>query len=210
MSDDIYTMWVYDLGRSVPDDAIKPISGGTYAKAGLSDVNTQWRIQRMTEIFGPCGSGWNWTPVEVWTDHGCVFAHVTVAYRTQDGSMSDPIHGYGGTILGGDNSDIYKKTFTDAIGNALRYLGIGADVWYKQGSGKNQFDTKYSVPQTPAPKAEGSPADPKYSPATEVQKAKIRAKAGNDLRAIQQRYGDNFETMSMYVASRVLEKLAAS
>ena len=203
-------MRIYEQGRSIPEDAVTPIKGGTYAKAGLSDVNTQWRIQRMTEIFGACGTGWNWSPAEVWTDHGCVFAHVTVTYSRADGQMSAPVHGYGGTILGGDNSDIYKKSVTDALGNALRYLGIGADVWYKAGSGRNQFDSKYSVPQEPARSASAAPPDPKAAAATEEQKARIRAMAGKNLAAIEQRYGKDFEGMSQYGANRVLETLGAS
>lgn len=142
-------MRIYNAGRSVPTGAVKKITGGSYGKAGLSDINPQWRIEKMTELFGPCGDGWIWEPVEAWINEGVCFAHVIVKYLLPDGEYSHPVHGYGGTVMGrmGDD-DVYKSTFTDAVSNALRYLGIGADVWYKPGNTaeQNQFDTKYSAP----------------------------------------------------------------
>lgn len=148
-------MYIYNAGRSVPGGAVKKITGGAYGKAGLSDINPQWRIEKMTELFGPCGDGWIWEPVECWTDNGICYAHVVVQYLV-NGEYSKPIHGYGGTVMGRmDDSDLYKSTITDAVSNALRYLGIGADVWYNPGktSDQNQFDTKYSAPPEKAPVA---------------------------------------------------------
>ena len=142
-------MLIYEAGRSVPDSAVKKIGAGAYGKAGLSDINPQWRIEKMTELFGACGDGWIWEPVECWMDNGICYAHITVQYATENGEYSKPIHGYGGTIAGRmDDSDLYKSTITDAVSNALRYLGIGADVWYNPNNKaeKNQFDTKYSAP----------------------------------------------------------------
>ena len=154
-------MRIYKAGRSVPGGAVKKITGGAYGKAGLSDINPQWRIEKMTELFGPCGDGWIWEPVECWVDNGICYAHVTVQYLMEEGSYSKPIHGYGGTVMGRmDDSDLYKSTITDAVSNALRYLGIGADVWYKPGktSDQNQFDTKYSAPPEKAPAEKAKPA----------------------------------------------------
>lgn len=151
-------MRIYNAGRSVPDGAVKKITGGAYGKAGLSDINPQWRIEKMTELFGPCGIGWTWQPEEIRMEDGLCLAHVTVRYKLDEKSeFSEPVHGYGGTVMcrvnaetgkKSDDSDVLKSTFTDAVSNALRYLGIGADVWYKPGrdAGKNQFDTKYSAP----------------------------------------------------------------
>lgn len=143
-------MHIYNAGRSIPQGAVKKITGGAYGKAGLSDINPQWRIEKMTELFGPCGVGWIWVPIDVWISENVCYAHITVQYRTEDGEFSHPVHGYGGTVMGrmSDDSDVYKSTCTDAVSNALRYLGIGADVWYKPGNtaDQNQFDTKYSAP----------------------------------------------------------------
>ena len=142
-------MSIYNAARGVPANAIKKITGGAYGAAGLSDVNHQWRIERMTEIFGAVGDGWVWEPIEQWVENGVHYAHVAVQYKKADGEYSLPVHGYGGTKVGGkDDSDLLKSSMTDALSNALRYLGVGADVWYSAGKSaeQNQFDTKYSSP----------------------------------------------------------------
>lgn len=144
-------MRIYNAGRAVPPGAVKKITAGAYGKAGLSDINPQWRIEKMTELFGPCGIGWTWQPEDIRMEDGLCLAHVTVRYREESGgAFSEPVHGYGGTVMGrmNDDSDVLKSTFTDAVSNALRYIGIGADVWYKPGreATENQFDTKYSAP----------------------------------------------------------------
>ena len=144
-------MRIYNAGRAVPPGAVKKITAGAYGKAGLSDINPQWRIEKMTELFGPCGIGWTWQPEDIRIEDGLCLAHVTVRYREElGGAFSEPVHGYGGTVMGrmNDDSDVLKSTFTDAVSNALRYIGIGADVWYKPGreAAENQFDTKYSAP----------------------------------------------------------------
>ena len=162
-------MCIYNAGRAIPQGAVKKITGGAYGKAGLSDINPQWRIEKMTEIFGPCGDGWTWEPLEVWINDGVCYAHIIVQYLTNNGEYSKPIHGYGGTVMGrmSDDSDVYKSTITDAVSNALRYIGIGADVWYKPGNtaDQNQFDTKYSAPTKQA----NPPAQPNLVPATDEQ-----------------------------------------
>lgn len=50
---------LYNLGRNVPEEARKPISGGRLK--GFTDINPMWRIKRLTEMFGPCGIGWWYT-----------------------------------------------------------------------------------------------------------------------------------------------------
>ena len=141
-------LYIYDAGRSVPETAVKKISGGAYGAAGLSDINPQWRIEKLTEIFGACGVGWYFDPENIWINDGTMYAHVMLYHMTESGEWSKPVHGYGGTKLTGRDDDAVKSTITDAFGNACRYLGIGADVWMpKNGTpGKAQFDTKYSAP----------------------------------------------------------------
>lgn len=136
-------MQIYERGRSVPEKAVKKIKGGAYGAAGLSDINPQWRIQKLTEIFGPCGIGWYYDPQKIWTeavgDSLTMYAHIALYHKVGDG-WSQPVYGYGGTKLTGRDDDAVKSTITDALSNACRYLGIGADVWLAQ------YDTKYSAP----------------------------------------------------------------
>ena len=57
----------YNALRQVPKEATKTIQAGRLK--GMTDVKPIWRIERMTEIFGPCGEKW-WFGKHVirWTD----------------------------------------------------------------------------------------------------------------------------------------------
>lgn len=52
----------------VPPECLKPIKGGRLN--GKSDINPQWRLKAMTETFGPCGIGWKYEIVRLWTEAG--------------------------------------------------------------------------------------------------------------------------------------------
>ena len=166
-------MRIYNAGREVPANAIKKITGGSYGAAGLSDINPQWRIEKLTETFGPCGDGWYMEPQNVWVEGGTMYAHIHVFYKTESGEWSRPINGWGGTRLSGkDDADAVKSTITDAFSNACRYLGIGADVWLKQ------FDTKYSAPPpASAQKQEPKPAPPSSGPTPQQANPEPRTSA---------------------------------
>ena len=47
---------IYNQVRSVPAEAITPITGGPMK--GKSNINPQWRLEKLTELFGPAGIGW--------------------------------------------------------------------------------------------------------------------------------------------------------
>ena len=203
-------MELYNSVREVPQSAVKKISGGSYGAAGLSDINPQWRIEIMTRQFGPVGSGWTWEPVEVFEREGVLYGHVIVKYVTDEGVWSEPIHGYGGTKFGGrDDSDIYKSTLTDAISNALRFLGVGADVWYnsKKPADKNQFDTKYSAP--PAQKDEVDEALNAGPQPLSVQQRNTLKEMLSDVEwdAMESKYGKNLALMKSDMYVNVLAKI---
>lgn len=203
-------MALYNEVREVPQSAVKKISGGSYGAAGLSDINPQWRIEVMTRMFGPVGTGWTWEPVDCFERENVLYAHVVVRYLTESGEWSQPIHGYGGTKFGGrDDSDIYKSTITDAVSNALRFLGVGADVWYnaKRPSDKNQFDTKYS-----APPAQKDALDDELSagpqPLSVQQRNTLRAMLEEvEWAAMEQKYGKNLALMKSDTYVTVLAKI---
>lgn len=220
---EVNNMDIYAAVRAVPAGAVKAIEGGSYGAAGLSDINPQWRIECMTQLFGPVGIGWTWEPVEMAERNGVLFGHIIVRYRDPvSGEMSEPVHGYGGTKFGGrDDSDIYKSTITDAISNALRYLGVGADVWYspKKTAKENQFDTKYSAPM-PRAEAEKPKPQPKQKPAAETkpapqvetistkQAAEIRGMVNEaEWQALEGKYGKGLGLMSTTVYPKIVEKL---
>ena len=47
---------IYNQVREVPKEAQKPIGAGRLK--GMTDIKPQWRIEKLTEIFGPVGFGW--------------------------------------------------------------------------------------------------------------------------------------------------------
>lgn len=94
-----------------------------------------WIVQRMTEHFGPVGEGWGMTEPKFETafvdDNSFVFCTVGVWH-------TKPEHIFYG--VGGDqliykfksgpraNDEAFKMAYTDAVNNALKYLGVGADI----------------------------------------------------------------------------------
>ena len=138
---------IYELGQRVPNDAKKEIKAGRLR--GMTDVNPMWRIKRMTEIFGPVGYGWKYTIDKQWTEtYGeevKAFCNVSVFIVDPEiGEWSDAIPGTGGSSIvsverNGNyvNDEGHKMALTDALSNALKALGIGAEVWYG-GNGHNE------------------------------------------------------------------------
>ena len=151
---------IYNKVRQVPDEAKKRITGGRLN--GMTDINPMWRIKAMTELFGPCGTGWKYviTRREMVPDGSgqmAVFVDVELSYRLGD-EWSAPIPGTGGSLFiskekGGlyTSDECYKMALTDALSVACKALGVGADVYWEKGA------TKYSAQGKPA---EAPPAKP--------------------------------------------------
>ena len=141
------TMELWEKVREVPENAKKQIGAGRLK--GMTDINPMWRIKTLTENFGPCGVGW-YTEVErQWLENGaegviCAFCNIRL-YVKQDGEWSKPIFGTGGSALVAKESkglytsdEAYKMAYTDALSVACKALGIGADVYWKDGRTKYQ------------------------------------------------------------------------
>lgn len=123
-----------------PAEHLKKITGGRIS--GMTDIKPQWRLQAMTERFGPCGVGWKYTIDKLWTEAGsegqiAAFALISLFYR-EPGSTewSASIPGIGGSMLvekekkGPYTSDeCYKMAVTDALSVAMKALGVAADVY---------------------------------------------------------------------------------
>lgn len=172
-------MELYNKLKTPASNAVKPIIGGKLK--GKSDINAQWKIEALTQVLGPCGIGWRVETVEEKTvecANGEILLFIKVALYYRNGEKwSAPIYGYGGDKIvernkNGlvPNDEAYKMCVTDALGNAMKYLGVAADVY------RGYCDSKYS--------RQG------YENRQEVQTA---AQAGkNAPRANQQVTGDKF------------------
>lgn len=165
-----------------PAKALKPIEGGRMK--GKTAINDQWRIEVMTEVFGPCGVGWKFTTDAKWTVPGIdgqVFAFVDVTlYVKIGGTWSDGLPGTGGDFLIAKESDkmhcdpdAFKKATTDAIGNAMRRLGVGSAVYWNEWTGKNFREHDMTPAPTAGSTGFGAPSDGTPPPAPIPQPKKF-------------------------------------
>lgn len=154
-------MELYELGRQVPNEAMKPITAGRLK--GFTDINPMWRIKRLTEMFGPCGIGWWYEITDKRMEAGansemCAFVDIKLFYRLGD-TVSQPVYGTGGSSFvakeknGMYTSDeCFKMALTDAISVAAKAIGVGADVYYAKDR------DKYSNPEEPDRVPENKPS----------------------------------------------------
>jgi len=98
-----------------------------------------WIIKRLTETFGPCGEGWGLAKpdFQVVQGDGEVLVYCTISgwYKTDDALSNGQVWGVGGDKVvakrkdGSFNDDeAFKKAFTDAVNNAFKFIGVGADI----------------------------------------------------------------------------------
>lgn len=120
------------LGKTDPKHT-KPFqrSGGFRGTA----IKPMFSYMRMTEEFGACGEGWGinepFFQVVNANDEILVYCTVSIWHGSKDKS----VFGVGGDkVLGKFSSGLktddeaFKKAFTDAVTNALKLIGVGADV----------------------------------------------------------------------------------
>lgn len=120
------------LGKTDPHQT-KPFNraGGFKGTA----VKPMWVLRRLTEQFGPAGVGWgvNQPSFQVVNGDGEILVYCTVsAWHTKPENV---LWGVGGDKVtakrsGGSFNDdeAFKKAFTDAVNNAFKSIGVGADI----------------------------------------------------------------------------------
>lgn len=142
-----------------PADALRTIDAGRLK--GFTDINAQWRIEAMTEEFGECGIGWRYEIVDksvhTLADGQIILFMQVALYVLIDGEWSHPIYGMGGDFIVKmenkglrANDEAYKMCLTDALGNAMRCLGVAADVYRKKSDtkyGKSSYEPKQQEQQ---------------------------------------------------------------
>jgi hypothetical protein len=152
-------MEIWDKVRTPPQTALKEIKGGRMS--GKTDISPQWRMQALTEVFGPAGFGWTYEITDKWTEKGPLdqvagFVNILLFVK-MDGEWSRGIPGTGGSMLVTKESsglhfsdEVFKMATTDAISVAAKALGVASDVYM------GVLDSKYQPKQgqaAPAPKA---------------------------------------------------------
>ena len=138
----------FDLMKRPPQEALNTIQFGRLK--GKSDINPQWRIEALTEVFGLCGVGWYFeilgtTFVDVpATEERLVYVTVAIHVKEDSGEWSKPVIGVGGDFviikdkngLHG-NDEAMQMAVTDGLGKAAKCLGIASDIY------RGKYDSKY-------------------------------------------------------------------
>lgn len=144
---------LYRSVAEVPTNAKKPIAAGRLK--GKTDINPMWRIEKLTEQFGPCGIGWKYVITDKRLEAGAngeISAFVDIdLYFKYEGTWSEAIPGTGGSaFVASERNGLYtsdecfKMALTDAISVACKALGFGANVYWEAGSSK--YDVTDDVP----------------------------------------------------------------
>lgn len=121
------------LGRTDPKHTSRFKRSGGFQGTAIRPI---YSYQRMTEEYGPCGIGWGVGMPSFQTVDGAdgeVLVYCTVSIW--HGDQKNVVFGVGGDKVvnkfsSGLKSDdeAFKKAFTDAVTNALKLIGVGADV----------------------------------------------------------------------------------
>lgn len=121
------------LGKTDPAHTKSFKRQGGFSGTAIKPI---WSYRRMTEEYGPCGVGWgigapSFQTVSAPEGEVLVFCTVGVWH----GKPENIMYGVGGDKAVGKNKygivtddEAFKKAFTDAVTNALKLIGVGADV----------------------------------------------------------------------------------
>ena len=158
----------YNKLRRPPPTALRTIKAGRLK--GKSDINPQWRYEAMTEVYGPCGTGWKFTIDRLWNESGAtgaVFAFAQISLYVKDIDWSAPIPGIGGHQLivkesAGlhNNDEAFKMAVTDALSTAMKMLGVAADIYAGLWDGAKYVDAPAAKPATKTPEKPDKPPTP--------------------------------------------------
>lgn len=148
-------MFYYNELKTPPANALKEIQAGRIK--GKSDINPQWRYEQMTESFGVCGIGWKFRKTKTEFINGAgeeiaVFVDIELFVKI-DNEWSEAIPGSGGDVFVVNeknglrtNDEAVKMATTDALGTAMKMLGLAADVYRGFSDSKYQNDNRQSQP----------------------------------------------------------------
>lgn len=134
---------------------VNPAATKPFQKSGGfrgTQIDPTYRLQQMTEVFGPVGCGWGYTVTnrrqESWGASTVAFATIRVwyippdqtpvwrkdAHGNEDRSLP-PTNAYwtgeqdGGTVGDRAPDEVWKMTITDGFGKCVLQVGLAADVY---------------------------------------------------------------------------------
>jgi hypothetical protein len=188
----------YNQCKDVPDFAKKEITSGRLR--GFTDISPMWRIQKLTEMFGPCGLGWWYVIKDKRIEAGAgderkCFVDIDLYYKVGD-VVSQPIPGTGGSQFVTKernglytDDECYKKALTDALSVAAKALGVGGSVYlgseqdkYTQAPQQQSNAPSNGLPPVPA---QQTPRQQTYGQAPRPQQSYNQAPQRQDNRYAQ-------------------------
>ena len=167
-------LYIFNFARAVPDVAKKEIKAGKLK--GYINISPQWRLEKLTELFGPVGFGWVIENIKYWTSEGCGECVMWCSLDLKvfyNGQWSLPINGIGGSKLYGKgqgdgiNDEACKMAQTDALSVACKNLGFASDVYYglddtKYRDGREDFSWGRQAPTPPPAPGTATAPQPQY------------------------------------------------
>ncbi len=159
---------IFNQLKETPNEARTPIKAGRLN--GFTDINTMWRLKRLTEVFGPCGIGWKYeiTNQRIIPGNGseiAAFVDVLLFYK-ENGKWSAGVPGIGGSAFVQKekngyytSNECFKMALSDAIGTACKALGMSADIYFSKDRSKynqNESDNE-DGPDTQQTKTQDDP-----------------------------------------------------
>jgi hypothetical protein len=183
------------LGKTDPAHTKSFTRAGGFRGTAIRPIES---VRRMTEHFGPCGVGWGTykpefqlVPID---GNGEIMVFCTVGLWYNEDGKSGPEQDHGLGIadhpcvygVGGDkvvsrgsgglrtSDEAFKSAYTDALSNAMKHIGVGADVHM------GRFDDSKYVEAARAEFASGSGPEPQEAPAMShlIDIAREKALAG--------------------------------
>lgn len=208
-------MEIWDKLKTPPDTALKSITGGRLR--GFSDINPQWRYEALTELFGPCGKGWkyhikSWSRFEDPEGQQLIVVDIDFYYTYIDKGQklwSDTIPAYGSALLIAKetdkmhfNDEAHKMAVTDALGTAMKMIGVAADVYMGYISGSKYQTNGHGQPDPHPPQTSSFEA-------TDKQKNYIKSLANSHHISQEQKdwVADNIDSISKAKAKETIDKL---
>jgi hypothetical protein len=168
---------MYFFCAEVPEYAKKTICAGRLR--GFTNVSPQWRIEKLTQIFGLVGFGWYYDIESTWTEQGnngvvMFFAKINL-YVKNNGEWSKSIVGVGGSTLVAEekngmynNDEALKMAVTDALSVACKQIGIGSAEYYDDSKYRHREEDEAKIK-----KSVDKPRECLYVTKEEKPKAKL-------------------------------------
>jgi hypothetical protein len=168
--------------------AVKPITGKQYSG---NSPKPYWIVERLTDEFGPCGTGWGFQIInerfERFSDTDSLHVAVVRLWYVQDGKRGELeqigqtkasyVTSKGSFML---DEDAPKKSVTDALVKCASYLGFAGDIF----SGRWD-DSKYVAEARAEWAGRKREADPQRRVWLDARKAEIaEAKTVGELKKV--------------------------